>query len=96
MDDYYGFAAFFPQIGRKRAADPRESIVFDSGSGEVKHPIGNANVAPKFLGAETPKVSDRDRRESLAKTGITSVRKEIGGSRVAPEIVTGISAQWPA
>ncbi|MEI6164282.1 MAG: DUF1549 and DUF1553 domain-containing protein [Planctomycetota bacterium] len=67
MDDYYGFAAFFPQIGRKRAADPRESIVFDSGSGEVKHPIGNANVAPKFLGAETPKVSDRDRRESLAK-----------------------------
>ena len=32
------FAAFFAQIGRKRGADPRETIVFDAGSGDVKHP----------------------------------------------------------
>ena len=38
MDDYYSFAAFFSQIGRKTGEDPRETIVFNSGGGEVKHP----------------------------------------------------------
>jgi len=66
MDDYYGFAAFFAQIGRKRGADPRETIVFDSGSGEVNHPVTGKPAAPKFLGGEAPKVADRDRREALA------------------------------
>jgi hypothetical protein len=66
MDDYYGFAAFFAQIGRKRGADPREQIVFDSGGGEVQHPVKGRPVAPKFLGGETPKVANRDRREALA------------------------------
>lgn len=66
MDDYYGFAAFFAQIGRKRGADPRETIVFDSGSGDVKHPVSGKPVAPKFLGGDRPKVADRDRREAVA------------------------------
>jgi hypothetical protein len=71
MNDYYGFAAFFSQIGRKRAEDPRETIVFNSGSGEVKHPVGGASVAPKFLGGETPDLKSpehagRDRRAVLA------------------------------
>ncbi|NBV44356.1 MAG: DUF1549 domain-containing protein [Planctomycetia bacterium] len=66
MDDYYGFAAFFPQIGRKRAADPRETIIYDAGSGDVKHPVTGQTVAPKFLGGEVPRVADRDRREALA------------------------------
>ncbi|MFM8984961.1 MAG: DUF1549 domain-containing protein, partial [Planctomycetia bacterium] len=30
MDDYYGFAAFFAQIGRKKGADPREQVVFNA------------------------------------------------------------------
>ena len=38
QDDYYGFAAFFAQIGRKQGEDPRETIVFNSGGGEVNHP----------------------------------------------------------
>ncbi|MEI6257399.1 MAG: DUF1549 domain-containing protein [Planctomycetota bacterium] len=66
MDDYYGFAAFFAQIGRKRGADPRESIVFDSGSGEVNHPVTGKPAPPKFLGGERPKVTSRDRREAVA------------------------------
>ena len=66
MDDYYGFAAFYAQIGRKRGADPRETIVFDSGSGDVKHPVSGKPVAPKFLGGDRPKVADRDRREAVA------------------------------
>src|SRR5207244_2977259 len=50
MDDYYGFAAFFAQIGRKGTDDPRETIVFNSGGGEVAHPVGGRVMKPKFLG----------------------------------------------
>ncbi len=66
MDDYYGFAAFFPQLRRKRAEDPRETIVFDSGGGGVKHPVSGKNVRPKFLGGEAPQVKTEDRRRALA------------------------------
>lgn len=67
MDDYYGFAAFFSQIGRKRGEDPRETIIFNSGSGEVRHLVGNRVMKPKFLGGEEPDVKGKDRREVLAK-----------------------------
>jgi hypothetical protein len=67
MDDYYGFAAFFAQIGRKPGSDPRETIVFNSGSGEVNHLVGGRVMAPKFLGGATPDLKGRDRREVLAE-----------------------------
>ncbi len=66
MDDYYSFAAFFSQIGRKRGEDYRETIVFNSGGGEVKHPVGGRVMPPKFLGGEQPDVKGKDRREALA------------------------------
>jgi len=70
MDDYYGFAAFFGQVGRKQAEDYRERIVFDRG-GEVRHPVTNQRVAPRFLGAERPDFSSaphrgKPRREVVA------------------------------
>ena len=67
MDDYYGFAAFFSQIGRKNAEDYREKIVYNRFSGEVKHLVTNQNVPPKFLGDEAPETKGKDRREVLAK-----------------------------
>ena len=67
MDDYYGFAAFFTQIGRKRAADPREAIVFDSGGGEVQHPVRKQPATPKFLGGDVPKIGERGRRAAVAE-----------------------------
>lgn len=67
MDDYYGFAAFFSQVGRKQAEDYRELIVFNSGGGEVAHPVGGRVMAPKFLGGETPDLQGRDRRAVLAQ-----------------------------
>ncbi len=67
MDDYYGFAAFFSQIGRKQAEDPREIIVFNSGGGEVAHPVGGRAMAPKFLGGATPDVKGKDRRVMLGQ-----------------------------
>jgi Protein of unknown function (DUF1549)/Protein of unknown function (DUF1553)/Bacterial Ig-like domain (group 2) len=67
MDDYYGFAAFFSQIGRKRGEDPRETIIFNSGGGEVKHPVTGKNMKPKFLGGIEPDVKGKDRRAVLAE-----------------------------
>ncbi len=48
MDDYYGFAAFFSQVGYKQARDPREIMVFDLGEGELKHPVPKREVFPCF------------------------------------------------
>ncbi|MFG0319935.1 MAG: DUF1549 domain-containing protein [Planctomycetota bacterium JB042] len=67
MDDYYGFAAFFAQVGRKSGAEPRESIVFDRGAGDVKHPVGGATVHPRFLGGAPADVEGKDRRRVLAE-----------------------------
>lgn len=67
MDDYYSFAAFFSQIGRKQAEDYREIIVYNSGGGEVAHPVGGRVMAPKFLGGPVPDVKGKDRRDELAK-----------------------------
>ena len=47
MDDYYSFAAFFAQIGRKQAEDYRETIVFNRGGGEVHHPVSGRVMEPQ-------------------------------------------------
>jgi hypothetical protein len=67
MDDYYGFAAFFTQVARKPAADPRETVIFNGGGGEVNHPVGGAPVKPKLLGGDVPDCAGRDRRAVLAE-----------------------------
>ncbi|VTT99637.1 Uncharacterized protein OS=Singulisphaera acidiphila (strain ATCC BAA-1392 / DSM 18658 / VKM B-2454 / MOB10) GN=Sinac_5682 PE=4 SV=1: PSCyt2: PSD1 [Gemmataceae bacterium] len=67
MNDYYGFAAFFGQLGYKNAQDPRELTVFNSGTGETLHPVGNRPVRPKFLGAGVPDLKPgQDYRAALA------------------------------
>jgi hypothetical protein len=67
MDDYYSFAAFFSQVGRKSAEDPRERIIFNSGGGDVRHPVGGRVMQPKFLGSEVADVAGKDRRQVLAE-----------------------------
>ena len=66
MNDYYSFAAFFSQIGRKQGEDYRETIVFNSGGGEVKHPVDGRVMPPKFLGGLQPETPGKDRRQLLA------------------------------
>ncbi len=66
QDDYYSFAAFFSQVGRKGGEDYRETIVFNSGGGEVAHPVGGRVMAPKFLGGGPADVAGKDRRIVLA------------------------------
>jgi hypothetical protein len=68
MDDYYGFKAFFSQIGRKNTDDPQEVIIFNSKSGESRHFVTNAVMKPKFLGGDTPELKPgEDRRRVLAE-----------------------------
>ena len=68
QDDYYGFVAFFSQVGRKEAQDPRAKIIYDRGGGEVKHPVSGKTVEPKFLGGKTPDIErSDDRRKVLAE-----------------------------
>ncbi len=66
QDEYYEFAAFFSQIGRKQGEDVREKIIFNRGGGEVRHPVTGKNSVPKFLGGDRPDIKGRDRREVLA------------------------------
>jgi mono/diheme cytochrome c family protein len=65
MDDYYSFAAFFAQVKRKPAEDPRERVVFDGG-GEIQHPVTKQNMEPKFLGGPKPEIKGQTRREAVA------------------------------
>lgn len=65
MDDYYSFAAFFAQVKRKRAEDPREQIIFDGG-GQIQNPMTKKNALPKYLGGESVGESNKTRRELVA------------------------------
>jgi hypothetical protein len=67
MNDYYAWASFFSQVGRKKGEDPRETIVFNRGGGEVKHPVTGKPVPPKFLGGDSPETKGKDRRALLAE-----------------------------
>ncbi|MCB9882341.1 MAG: DUF1553 domain-containing protein [Planctomycetes bacterium] len=68
MDDYYGFAAFFAQIGRKTGEDPRERIIYDRGGGDMRHGRDGSVVPPKFLGGAVPEIPrGTDRRAVLAQ-----------------------------
>ena len=67
MNDYYSFAAFFAQVGRKPGDDPRETVIFDRTGGEVKHLVTGAAMRPKFLGGDVPEMKDESRRQVLAR-----------------------------
>jgi hypothetical protein len=68
MNDYYSFAAFFAQVGRKTGEDPRETVIFNSASGGVKHPVTGKDMTPKFLGGLQPEIAKgADRRQVLAE-----------------------------
>ena len=68
MDDYYGFNAFFAQVGRKNTDDPQEVIIYNGKSGESQHFLTKANMKPKFLGGDAPDLKPgEDRRRVMAE-----------------------------
>jgi hypothetical protein len=67
QDDYYGFAAFFSQIGRKKGNLPDEEVVYATGSGDVRQPRTGRTMKPKALGGPEFTASPTDdRRTHLA------------------------------
>lgn len=67
MDDYYGFAALFAQVRKKRAEDPHEQIIFDGG-GQITHPVTKKSSIPQYLGMTDPAdIRGKTRREAVAE-----------------------------
>jgi len=85
MDDYYSFAAFFSQVGRKVGEDYREQIIFNSRGGEVAHPVGGRQMPPKFLGGAVADVAGKDRRVVLAEW-LTSAENPYFATSVANRV----------
>jgi len=52
---------------RKGTDDPREIVVFNSGAGEMTHPVKKVVMKPKFLGGASPDTAGKDRRVVMAK-----------------------------
>ncbi|MDR3619291.1 MAG: DUF1549 domain-containing protein [Paludisphaera borealis] len=66
QDDYYGFAAFFSQVGRKPGGLPEEEVVFSTGAGDVRQPRTGKVMPPKALGGPVLDDAKTDRRARLA------------------------------
>ena len=66
QDDYYGFAAFFSQVGRKKGNQPEEEVVYSTHAGEVHQPRTGQLMKPKALGGPTLEDPKLDRRARLA------------------------------
>jgi hypothetical protein len=83
MDDYYGFAAFFSQVDFKQSPDPREFIVYNRGNGEVRHPVDQREVAPKFLAGDVPEIKEGEDRRAVLASWLTSSENAMFGRNLA-------------
>ncbi len=66
QDDYYGFAAFFSQVGRKKGNLPEDEVIFPAGTGDVRQPRTGQVMPPKALGGPVLDDPKADRRVRLA------------------------------
>lgn len=86
MDDYYSFAAFFAQVGRKPAEDYREVIVYNRGSGETTHPVTRKQMPPRFLGGQSPELKPGDDRRAVLASWLTAPENPYFSKNVANRI----------
>ncbi len=66
QDDYYGFAAFFSQVGRKKGNQPGEEVIYWNHAGDVRQPRTGQVMKPKALGGPVLEDAKSDRRVRLA------------------------------
>src|SRR5262245_43123740 len=68
QQDYYGFAAFFGQVGRKRGQVQNEDRIFHKvGMATAQNPKTGQNVKPSGLGSQPVELSpEQDPRQALA------------------------------
>lgn len=86
MDDYYSFAAFFAQVGRKPSEDYREVVVYNRGGGETSNPVSKKQMAPKFLGDVAPEMKPGDDRRAVLVKWLTSPENPYFSTNVANRI----------
>jgi Protein of unknown function (DUF1549)/Protein of unknown function (DUF1553) len=72
QQDFWGYAAFFAQIGRPSARTRFLQAVADTSSGEVKLPKTKAIVKPKFLTEKETILNDGITRRQQAAEWLTS------------------------
>ncbi len=67
QDDYYGLAAFFAQVGRRRLSLTGNEDIHVNADGTLKHPRTGLVMRPRALGADLPPpATDGDPRQALA------------------------------
>ena len=66
QDDYYGFAAFFSQVGRKKGNQPGEEVIYWNHAGDVRQPRTGQVMKPKALAGPVLEDAKSDRRVRLA------------------------------
>uniref|UniRef100_A0A7C2JXB3 DUF1553 domain-containing protein n=1 Tax=Schlesneria paludicola TaxID=360056 RepID=A0A7C2JXB3_9PLAN len=67
QDNYYGIAAAFARIGRKKTDDANEEVIFAQDSGEVTQPrTGQQMKVHLLLKGDVDVPADQDRREVFA------------------------------
>lgn len=68
QQDYYGFTAFFSQVGRKKGATQGEERIYHKvGTAQARNPKTGKDVKPTGLGSETLNITpDADPRQALA------------------------------
>jgi hypothetical protein len=66
QDDYYGFAAFFSQVGHKKGNLADEEVIYSTRSGDIRQPRTGRVMKPKALGGPVLEDQKSDRRVRLA------------------------------
>ena len=68
QDDYYGFAAFLTQVGRKKGEQPDEEIIYHKrGTAQMQNPNTKTNLKPTALGEEPLNIAvHEDPRHEMA------------------------------
>lgn len=67
QDNYYGMAAFFNRVQRKKSARPDELVVYMAIAGEVTQPRTNKQMKPWLpLRGDVDPPADSDRRDTFA------------------------------
>ena len=68
QDNYYGIAAAFARVGRKKGVDADDEIIFGATAGDVKQPrTGQTMKVHLLLKGDVDVPADQDRREVFAK-----------------------------
>jgi hypothetical protein len=67
QDNYYGIAAAFTRIGRKKGADPTDEVIFAASTGEIKQPrTGQTMKVHLLLKGDVDVPANQDRRVVFA------------------------------